>query len=455
VVPILAATVPTLANGGVSADGRTITYHLRHGVRWQDGVPFTSRDVAFTVRAIMNPNNDVGTRNGYERIVAMETPDDWTIRFHLRTRWAPFVNTVFAESDQPFCVLPEHLLARYPNLNRVPFNDKPIGTGPFRVVEWVHGDHIAYVANDDYFRGKPHLRRIVAREIPDENTEINALRTHDLDWMFEASPGTYAQLRALERAGTIRDVLVDMPQTYRVSLNLTNPLLRDVRVRRAIAYAIDKARLVRDITGGNALVGTSDQPPFSAYYEPDVTIYRHDPARARALLRAAGAVAPSFQISYDVENATRRAIAVQMQAMLQAAGITTTIKSYPLNLYFATYGQGGILTTAKYDIAVSGWIAGIDPDDYSQYGCDQFPPHGANTTRYCSPEMQALQVPALGSNDPAVRKRAYSGIQKLLARDLPEIVLMYPKMQQPISPAFKHFTPNPVNEAWNAYEWEI
>jgi peptide/nickel transport system substrate-binding protein len=466
-LPILAAAVPTLANGGISKSGTTITYHLRPGVRWQDGAPFTSRDVKFTWQAIMNDANNVNTRNGYERITSVDTPDALTVIFHLKTKFAPFVGTVFAESDNAMCILPAHLLAGYHDLNRVPFNNLPIGTGPFRVVKWVHGDRIELVANDAYFRGKPKLRRIIVRDVPDENTSINLLRTHEIDWLFEASPETINELRPLDAAGTIKLDYVDAPSTYRVYMNTSRPALHDVRVRQAIAYAIDKKLLVARLTGGTAIVGTADQPAFSAYYEPDVQIYTADPQKAKALLRAAGyTFAPdgsalkngrqlSLQLSYNVENATRRAIAVQAQAELKAIGIDAPLKGYPANLMFATFGQGGILTNAKYDLNISGWTAGYDPDDYSLYGCDQFPPAGSNYTRYCSPEMQRLQQMALSSYDEETRKKAYSGIQKLLARDVPDIDLFYFRFLHPINPAFKNFAPNPMNEAWNAFLWEL
>ncbi|HEV8020732.1 MAG TPA: peptide ABC transporter substrate-binding protein, partial [Candidatus Lustribacter sp.] len=466
-LPILAAAVPTQANGGISHDGKTITYHLRPGVRWQDGVPFTSADVKFTWQAIMNDANNVNSRNGYERVGRVDTPDPLTVVFHLKAPFAPFVDTVFAESDNPYCILPAHVLAHYPNLNQVPFNQLPIGTGAFRVVKWVRGDHVELVANDAYFRGKPKLRRIIVRDVQDENTEINLLRTHEVDWIFEASPETINELRPLDAAGTIKLDYVDAPSTYRIYMNNSRPALRDVRVRQAIAYAIDKKLLVDRLTGGTAVVGTADQPAFSPYYEPNVTIYTPDPAKARALLTAAGYTFGSdgmaqknghplsLQISYNVENATRRAIAVQVQAELKGIGIDAPLKGYPANLYFATLGQGGILTGAKYDLGVSGWTAGFDPDDNSLYGCDQFPPAGTNLTRYCSPEMERLQRSALGSYDEETRKKAYSGIQKLLARDVPDIDLFYFRFLQPINPAFKNFAPNPLNEAWNAFLWEL
>jgi peptide/nickel transport system substrate-binding protein len=215
------------------------------------------------------------------------------------------------------------------------------------------------------------------------------------------------------------------------------------------------------------VVGTSDQPAFSPFYEPDVPVYPYDPQKAKALLRAAGyTFGPdgsalknghqlSLQVSYNVENATRRAIAIQVQAELKAIGIDAPLKGYPANLMFATFGQGGILTNAKYDLNISGWTAGFDPDDYSLYGCDQFPPAGSNYTRYCSPEMQRLQRMALSSYDEETRKKAYSGIQKLLARDVPDIDLFYFRFLQPINPAFKNFAPNPMNEAWNAFLWQV
>ncbi|HEY0395830.1 MAG TPA: peptide ABC transporter substrate-binding protein [Candidatus Elarobacter sp.] len=467
-VPSLATEVPTPENGGISKDGLTITYHLHDGVKWHDGVPFTSKDVKFSWQAMMNSANNVNARVGYEDVKSVDTPNDTTVVFHLKHKFAPFVNTVFTDSDNPVCIIPEHLLAKYPDVNRVPFNQQPVGTGPFKLASWVRGDHVELVANDDYFKGKPKLRRIIAREIPDENTSLNALRSHDVDWIFEASPQLYKQLKTMSG---INVVLNDQPQTLGMQMNTSRPLLADPRVRRAISYAIDKQALVDKNTAGSALVAWADQPPFSWSYEPNVEKYPHDVAKAKALLAEAG-WAPgadgivrkngqplSLQIAYNVENATRRLVTVQIQAMLKDAGIDTQIKTYPANILFATYGQGGIMTTGKYDLAVTGWIAGFDPDDHSLFQCDQIPrpghPDGVNYTRYCNREMDDAQKLALSSYDEPTRKKAYSTIQKLLARDVPEDFIWYPRQAQPIVPSFKGFAPNPVNEAWNAQEWEI
>jgi peptide/nickel transport system substrate-binding protein len=463
-VPMLAAKVPSVANGGISRDGLTISYTLRRGVKWQDGVAFTSKDVKFSWQAIMNDNNNVNARVGYDDVRSVETPDAYTVVFHLKAKFAPFVSTVFAESDDPICIIPEHILGKYKDINNVPFNQLPIGTGPFKVVRWVRADHIELAANPNYFMGKPKLTTVIVREIPDENTSINALRTHDVDWMFEPSPNLYHILRTLPETAIH---FVDQPQTLRLLINLNRPAFKDPRVRRAIAYVVDKKGLVDRLTGGSALVAGADQPPFSWAYQPHLPAYAPDAPKARALLAAAGYTPGpdgilrksgqplTIELSTNSANATRRLVQTQIQAMLRGVGIDAQVKNYPGNLFFATFGQGGILTTGKFDLAISGWIAGIDPDDHSLYACNQTPPNGVNYDRYCSQAMDADQAAALSSYEEAPRKKAYFAIQQLIALDVPEIIVWYSRNPQATNPDFKGFAPNPVNEAWNAYQWEI
>ena len=463
-VPMLAARVPTVANGDISKDGLTITYALRTGVKWQDGVAFTSKDVKFSWQAMMNDNNNVNARIGYEDVRSVDTPNASTVVFHLKHKFAPFVNTVFSESDDPVCVVPEHLLGKYKNLNQIPFNQMPIGTGPFKVVRWDRGDHIELVANPDYFLGAPKLKTVIARIIPDENTSINSLRTHDIDWIYQPSPNLYNVLKTLPDT-TIH--INDQPQTLRLYMNMTRGPLKDIRVRRAIAYAVDKASLVGRLTGGSALVAGADQPPFSWAYRKDVQTYGPDVAKARDLLKAAGFTPGpdgiarkngqplTLELSTNSSNATRRLAQTQVQAMLRGIGIDAQVKNYPSNLFFATYGQGGVLTNGRFDLAISGWVAGIDPDDHALYRCDELPPRGVNYDRYCSPAMDAAQTAALASYEESPRKKAYFTIQGLIAQDVPEIIIWYARFPQATNPDFKGFAPNPVNEAWNAYQWEI
>jgi peptide/nickel transport system substrate-binding protein len=463
-VPELAAKVPTPENGGISRDGLTITYALRSGVKWQDGVAFTSKDVKFSWQAMMNNVNNVNARVGYDDVRSVDTPNPTTVVFHLKAKFAPFITTLFSESDDPVCIVPEHLLAKYPNVNQIPFNQLPVGTGPFRVVRWVRGDHIELTANPNYYLGAPKLKTVIVRTIPDENTSINSLRTHDIDWIFEPSPNLYNALKTLPET-TIH--FVDQPQTLRMLMNMRKPVLSDLRVRRAIAYAVDKKALVDRLTGGSARVAGADQPPFSWAYRPDVTTYGPDVAKARALLAQAGYVLGpdgimrkggqplALELSTNSANATRRLVQTQVQAMLRAIGVDAQIKNYPGNLFFATYGQGGIINTGKFDLAITGWVAGLDPDDHALYMCNQIPPAGVNYDRYCSGAVDAAQAVALSSYDEGPRKKAYFEIQELIATDVPEIIIWYSRNPQATNPDFKGFAPNPVNEAWNAYQWEI
>jgi peptide/nickel transport system substrate-binding protein len=265
----------------------------------------------------------------------------------------------------------------------------------------------------------------------------------------------------------VKIVMDPAPQALTMYMNLSRAPLNDLHVRRAIAYAVDKQDLVNKFTGGSAKIAWSDQPDFSWAYNPNVTKYPYDVAKAKAELQQAG-YAPgsdgimrkngqplSIQISYNVENVTRRQVAVQVQSQLHQAGFDASIKAYPGNLYFATLGQGGIITTAKYDLAIAGWVAGIDPDDHSLFQCDQFPPTGTNYSRYCSKQMDALQAQALGSYEESARKGPYARIQERIATDLPEDYLWFAVFPQAINPAFKGFAPNPINESWNAWQWEI
>ncbi len=464
-LPMLAVQVPTQANGGISRDGLTITYRLRKGVKWTDGVPVTSQDVKWSWQAIMNPNNNVVSRHGYDDIAGITMPNPSTVVVHLKHPFSPFVDTFFAESDQPYMIAPAHVLARYANLNQVPFNSAPsVSDGPFKFVRWAHGDHISFVRNDAFFMGKPGLNRIDIRSVPDEDTSINLLRTHAIDYIFEASIENYPALRTLRDA---RIAWVNVNGYSYIQLNLARPILSDPRVRQAVAYAIDKNELVRTLAFGTQTTATADIPDWMWAFNPQARSDPHDPAEARALLRAAGwAPGPdgimrkngqplSLVLVTNNSSVTRRREALEVQAMLREAGIDTEVKSYPADVLFAPAGMGGILQLGRFDLSVSGWYAGIDPDDSTQYTCENFPPGGYNYSRYCNTQMQAAQKIALTRYDRASRMGAYYQIQKLLIRDNPALFVYWLRQMEPVSVDFRGFDPNPVVESWNAWQWSI
>jgi peptide/nickel transport system substrate-binding protein len=464
-VPMLAAQVPTQENGGISKDGLTITYHLRKDVKWTDGVPVTSKDVKWSWQAIMDKNNNIISTHGYDYVKSIDTPDDYTVVVHLKQEFSPFTNTFFADSDQPYAVAPAHVLSKYPNINNVPFNSNPnVSDGPFKFARWVHGDHIEFTANEQFALGKPGLKGVYIRIVPDENTTINLLRTHDVDWMFEASVNTYPLVKNIPG---VKLAWVDVNGYEDVQLNVQRPYLQDVRVRQAIAYALNKSRIVQTSAFGQDPIAIEDQPRFMWSFDPNVKDYDQDISKAKQLLAQAGwTPGPTGIVSRNGDpltlvlvsnnsNVTRRKNSVVLQEMLRQIGIQVEIKYFPGDVLFAPVGEGGILQGGKFDLALAGWYAGVDPDDASQFTCANVAPKGYNYSRYCSAQMDAVQNVALTHYDRPTRKKAYAQIQQLLHDDVPEIFFWYTRQMHPISENFKGFAPNPVTESWNAWQWSI
>ena len=462
-VPILATEVPTLENGGISRDGLSITYHLRHGVRWQDGQPFSSRDVAFTFHAIMNPATLVVTRHGYDQVAHVDTPDAYTAVFRLKRPFGPAVHTLFGPSDAPYFILPAHLLERFHDLNRIPFDSAPVGTGPFKVARWLRGDRVEYVANDDYFLGKPKLRRIVFAIVPDENTISSEVKAHEVDWFYAATPRVYPQLAS---ADGVTVHLVPLNAYYSLLMNNARAPFDDPNVRHALALAVDKRQLVREASFGTTVAATEDLPSFMWAFNPSAGTVTRNLPRANALLDAAGwkrgpdgirvkeGKRFSIVLSFRTDSVTDRNVGVELAAMLKEAGIETTLKGYVTSLLYGPPGNG-IQADGKYDVSLQTWYAGADPDDSSQLTCDQVAPKGYDWTRYCDRSMDAAQQIALSHYDEPTRKRAYATVESLLARDNPEVYIWWPRQIEAVNTDLKGFRPNGIAEDWNAYQWSI
>jgi peptide/nickel transport system substrate-binding protein len=464
-VPELATEVPTLANGGISPDGRTIVYHLRPGVRWQDGAPFTADDVIWTWHAVMNPKNNVPSTVGYELIASIQRRDAYTISVHLRRAFAPFIATFFAPSSNPYPVLPKHLLARYADINQVAFNSRPVGTGPFTVERWQRGSKIVFRANPHYWRGRPKLDEVWYTPVPDENTIVTLLQTHEADVEYNAASKNYAQLAHI--AG-FKTLLTPFTQYAQLALNLRTPALSDVRVRRALWLALDSRALIRDVSHGVDTPGHTDQPSFLWAYNPRAARYDYDPAKARALLDAAGwrigadgvrvkAGARLALVAAGIAgSADGNAVNVLVQRAWHDVGVEFAPKLYTSSLFFESYGAGGIVQTGKFDVAFFSWLNGTDPDDSVNWMCDQFPPKGQNVYHYCNPALDRQERIALASNDRAVRKRAYDQIQQLLAADVPAIIPYFHRRISVVNADLKNYRPpHAVSSFWNCYEWEL
>ena len=454
-VPALAAVVPARSNGGISRDGLTITYHLRKDVRWHDGTPFTSADVAASFRAVMDPRSVVASRHGYDAVARIATPDAYTVRFRLKRPFAPFVGTVFAESDAPYYVAPAHLLRGGP-LARSSLNGAPVGTGPYRLVRWARGEVIELAANETYWNGKPSIPRIAIRFIADENTQLVGLRGGDVDGVIGVSANAAVQARAIPH---VRIVTSPLNAYWGVMMNnAPGRPTADVRVRRALAAAIDATSFRDNVTHGYYGVPIADLPPVLWAADRALRPVRHDLADARRLLASAG-YGPARPLALDLamlqSSQTHRVEAVALQGQLTALGIEVRIHPYLGNVFDAPVSEGGILTRGRYDIAFYGWYAGMDPDDSGQFLCDQRPPNGYDHSFYCSAEMDAAQHAALASYDRAVRKRAYARIEALLLRDVPIAFLGSPVAISALRDEIGGFSPTLVTQTANAQRWTL
>jgi peptide/nickel transport system substrate-binding protein len=466
-LPELATAVPTLNNGGISPDGLTITYHLRKGVKWQDGAPFSADDVIYTYQQVINPKNFVGSTVGYDGsyITGISKLDDYTIAVHLARKWAPFINNFFTMGSTPYCILPKHILSKYADINKVPFNLMPVGTGPFKVVEYQKGSLIRMVANTNYWRGTPKLKEIDYQIVPDENTILTMFQSKEIDFEYYAPASQAVELDALQG---YRVYLTPFTQYGQIAINLEHPPLDDVRVRQALAYSVDTRKMIHDIAHDVYVPGISDQPPFLWAFDPHVKVYDYDPAAAGKLLDEAGwKMSPDGyrqkngqDLDLTLVGVIGRAEQIQQQAVLQAewkqVGVKVDIKNYATDLYFATYGAGGILQGGKFDLGLLSWINGIDPDDSTLFMCDQFPPAGQNIYHFCNKDLDAAEEQALSEYDPTKRKVAYAKIQEILADQEPMIVSWFVQRQDVANTDLKNYKPaHAVTTFWNTWEWEI
>ena len=456
-VPALARAVPSRSNGGVSADGRTIVYHLRPGVRWQDGAPFEARDVVFTWRAIMDPHNAVSSTHGYELITSIATPDPLTAIIHLSRAWSPAVQTLFTYGDQPMPVLPAHLLAHSDRAAWERFATHPVGTGPFALQTWERGSRLVYAANALYYRGAPRVRRVVAMVVPDFNTDLTLLRSGELDWSL-LSP---AQRLALGAAPDIHFVYAPFAGVGALAFNARRAPFDDVRMRRAIVQSIDRSRLSLAITQDQYRVTDSGQPVFSWAYDPSARMPVFDPRGADRALDALGwrrgasgvrqRAGRPLEITLVVfpEGETAVRTAVYVQQMLAQRGIHADIKKVTLARFYLPKAAGGVLLSGDFDIAYVAWRTGEDPDDSDFVTCTGV----SNYAGYCNAAVDALDARALATPAQVKRASLYAQVQRILARDVPYAYLYAPTYGYGVHDGIDGFAPTPFSPTSDAWRW--
>ncbi|MGB6600290.1 MAG: peptide ABC transporter substrate-binding protein, partial [Candidatus Cybelea sp.] len=357
-VPDAITEIPTVANGDVSKDGLTLKYKLRPNIKWQDGQPLTCNDLKFTWQAVMNTHNNVITTDGFKDIGSIDCSDPHVAAVHMKRLYAPFLQQLWSvNGNAP--ILPQHLLAKYNDdkgsFNTAPYNALPIGSGPFKVVAWNRGQDVRLVANPDFYLGRPKLKEVIYKILPDENTAVTQLQTHELD-MLALGTGLkwpeYAGLAADPRNG-LKAIRVDAFAWEHVDFNLRHPIVSDVQVRRALAYATDRGEIINKVAHGSAIPANTDQQPhYSWAYTDDIVHYPFDPAKAKALLDADGwKVGPDgirvkdgqrleFTLSTQTESTIGKANETVLQRQWRDVGAQADVKNYPTSQFFDNSTSG-------------------------------------------------------------------------------------------------------------------
>ncbi|MBV9408837.1 MAG: peptide ABC transporter substrate-binding protein [Candidatus Eremiobacteraeota bacterium] len=451
-VPELATVVPTQANGGVSKDGLTITWHLRHGVKWSDGAPFDADDVVFSTNAVNNPaNNEVG-RDGWELITKIDEPDKFTVVYHLKKPYSGYLPTFFGSAGANPCIIPKHLLGNLPNINNADYNSKPVGIGPYRYVKWVRSDHVELEANPYYWRGTPKITKITYRFIPDRNTLLTQLQTGEIDVWPYVGAGYYDRVMALPTVKVVRH-----PSFYysHVDFNTSHPALADARVRMALEYATDRETIREKVNHNTGTLSETQVTPVSPM-RTERPLRPYDVAKANQLLDEAGWVRGAdgirakngaklnlvFSINTGAAD-TDQMIEIIRQSWAQV-GVSLDVHHYAQALFFGPFESGGTIYSGKFDVTSFAW--GMTPDaDYTpQNNCDGIPPKGQNITRLCDPVIQGLLTQEKAAYDEGPRKAIIAKLDDRLDEVVPYFILYVRDDIHGINKDLQNWHPNSI-----------
>ncbi len=460
VIPLLATEVPTIANGGVRLrpdGGMDVTWKLRPGVVWHDGKPFTSADVRFTVDAINGPNYNPESTDGFDRISSVDTPDAQTAVVHYREIYAPY--------DIQFIrgTLPKHVLEGRDIDRAQDYNRNPLGTGPYRVAEWKAGEYILLERVPHYWRGDeyPVIRRLLFKFIANTNTRINQLKSGEVHVVALVPWDKYREIAGLPSL-TIHKTRGNAYE--HVTLNEQHfPPFADVRVRRALTYALDRELLTRTILDGLAPVAHGPIQPVSWAYTDQITRYAFDPARARALLDDAGWKVGAngirqregrplaFTLITQAGFAIRENMAQAIERQLRDVGVDVTVQLHDGTAISAIWFEG------RFDAMLHWWQMPSDPELTTFFAADRTPPAGRNINYFKDDELTRLLYASDRTVDRAERTRLLHRAQQIVADAAPEIPLYSITRLDAVPSTLEHFKGNPTNTGifWNVHEWAI
>jgi len=432
-IPNLVTEMPSLDNGGISEDGKTITLKLRDDIVWSDGTPITSADFKFTYDMELANSNAVASRSPYDLITSLETPDERTVAVTFAEPYAPWQSDLFSGSAG-ISIIPAHILQPVfdaeGTIDTAEWSLAPtVGCGPFVFEEWESGSFARFVANENFWLGRPKLDELFFRFVPDDASMIAALVAGDGDvGTFFA----YSDLPQLEEAGIkIMNSFSGYNEGWYFNLHPEkgNPALKDVKVRQAIALAFNREKLVQDLLLGRTGVAATDWDN-TPWVDPSIEPWPYDPERAKALLAEAGWTDTNGDGTVDKDGVelvfkygtTSREIRVDTQAVAQqdlaAVGIGTDLQSFDADLFFSSYADDGPSANFSLDIIEYSDSPSFPDPNTSVFRCSEIPsdesPQGVNTGGICDEELEALFVQQETQVDFEARQQTYYQITKYI-----------------------------------------
>lgn len=449
--------VGDLAESWEILDGAlTILFHLRKGVRWHDGAPFTAKDVEFTYKKLMDPDIKTPYSGDFERIKKLEVLDDYTVKVAYKEPFSP------ALSSWGMWIMPQHLL-RNEDLNNTAFARSPTGTGPYKFKSWKTGEKIELIANDDYFEGRPYISRYIYRIIPDDATIFLELQTQGVDLSILA-PLQYTRQtdNNFFKSNYRKFKYPSFGYTY-LGYNLSDPRFGDVRVRRAINYAVDKERIIDSVLFGLAKVLTGPFMTDSWAYDKEVEPVSRDLEKSRELLREAGWIDANgdgwvekdgrlfeFTVLVNQGNGERLKCAEMIQDDLKNTGIRMKIRVLEWSAMINEF-----INKRRFEAVLMGWFLSRDPDNYDIWHSSKTREGEFNFIGYRNEEVDALLEEGRRTFDQAKRSDIYHKVHRIIYNDQPCLFLYSAEMLPIIHKRFRNVEASPIGLGYNFIKWYV
>lgn len=461
--PALAREVPTVENGGVSADGLNWRVKLRDDVKWHDGTPFTAKDVKFTLELQADPDFRALRRVGHELVRNVQIVNDHELTWEMAEPFAPYHSIL----SWTF-MTPEHILGQAEDPNTSDFNNNPVGTGAFTFVERVPGNYIKIAGNPDYWGEGPHLETVIFRYIPDMTVLYTQFRTGDIDviGLQGVQPDRYEQAKKLDGK-----VIVVAPgaSVECIGFNLGRPQFKERAVRLALAHALDKQTIIDALYYGIPTPTETFLASQSYYYNGDLPTREYSLEKAAQILDEAGWVPGSdgvrakdgvrlaFSMSTTAGNSVREQAQQFIQQSFAEIGVEMEIKNLPPAVMWGDYWM-----QSEYDTVMVGatFTTGPDPDSSNFIASGSINVQGGtgeNTWQYSNPEVDALLEKGGKTFVAEERREIYRKVSELVYEDIPFVPIFQYANLRGHKANMEGFQPN-VNvriETWNVNQWKL